>query len=155
MIASTHSLLSRMMIDSLYVEAMVLADEARSYFDIYSRADRDALAPIDRVGFSCESLRVTTRLMHIIAWLLTRKAVAAGEISEAQAIAPERRLGHSQASDPDMAVDLPEIARQIIAATGDLYARVVRLDAEMVRSDAALSPARTLFQRLEGVFQAA
>jgi regulator of CtrA degradation len=34
-------------------------DEARSYFDT-GRDDRLSLDPIDRVGFSCESLKVTT-----------------------------------------------------------------------------------------------
>ena len=67
------------LVDSLYVEAMVLADEARSYFDSAARDDRMELDPVDRVGFSCESLKVTTRLMHVIAWLLTQRAVTAGE----------------------------------------------------------------------------
>jgi regulator of CtrA degradation len=155
MIARAHPRVTRKVIDTLYLEAMLLADEARSYFDINGRADRDTLAPIERVGFSCESLRVTTRLMHIIAWLLTRKAVAAGEISEAQATAPERRLGRGQGSDPEMVGDLPETARQIVVATGELYQRVLRLDDEMGRSDIAQSPARSLIQRLEGAFAAA
>ena len=81
------------LVDALYVEAMVLADEARSYFDTQGRDDRLSLDPVDRVGFSCESLKVTTRLMHVIAWLLTQRAVAAGELSRAQAGETERRLG--------------------------------------------------------------
>ncbi len=153
--AGAHPRLTRKMIDSLYLEAMLLADEARSYFDVNGRTDRDALAPVDRVAFSCESLRVTTRLMHVIAWLLTRKAVAAGEISEAQATAPERRLGRTQGSDPEMMGGLPGTARQIIAATGELYQRVTRLDEEMRRLGLSESPARSLFHRLEGAFQAA
>src|SRR5918998_3453475 len=87
------SALTPKLIDSLYVEAMVLADEARSYFDSCGRDDRLALDPVDRVGFSCESLKVTTRLMHVIAWLLTQRAVAAGELTSAQAGEPDRRGG--------------------------------------------------------------
>src|SRR3990170_3001949 len=88
------------LIDSLYVEAMVLADEARSYFDRHGREDRDSLDPLLRVGFSCESLKVTTRLMHVIAWLLTQRAVEAGELTRAQARRPARRLGEAAESDP-------------------------------------------------------
>ena len=55
------------LIDSLYTEAMLLADEARSYFDDAGRGDRVALEPFVRVGFACESLKVTTRIMHIVA----------------------------------------------------------------------------------------
>jgi regulator of CtrA degradation len=147
-----HHLLTKRLIDSLYVEAMVLADEVRSYFDQNGRVDRDALSPMLRVGFSCESLRVTTQLMHIIAWLLTRRAVAAGEISEAQAAAPERRLGRAQSGDPAMLEGLPEPARQVILATGDLYARVLRLDEEIDRAEPLHSPARSLMDRLAAAF---
>ena len=59
--------LTAKLVDGLYVEAMVLADEARAYFDRAASDDRLALDPVDRVGFSCESLKVTTRLMHLIA----------------------------------------------------------------------------------------
>jgi regulator of CtrA degradation len=147
-----HHLLTKRLVDSLYVEAMVLADEARSYFDVLGRAERDQLSPMLRVGFSCESLRVTTRLMHIIAWLLTRRAVAAGEISEDQAAAPERRLGRSQSNDTEIVEGLPEEARRIIAATGDLYERLLRLDEAIDRFEPMISPARTLMDRLAQAF---
>ena len=39
-------------VDALYVEAMILADEARPYFDNQARDDRLALAPVDRVALS-------------------------------------------------------------------------------------------------------
>jgi Protein of unknown function (DUF1465) len=68
-------MLASRLIDGLYMETMVLADEARSYFDEMGRVARDSLAPLDRVVFSCESLKVTTRLMHVIAWLLTQKVM--------------------------------------------------------------------------------
>ena len=84
--------LTARLVDSLYLEALVLADEVRGYFDQFGRADREALPPLQRVAFSCESLKVTTRLMHVIAWLLTRRALEQGEISTAQAHAPSRRL---------------------------------------------------------------
>ena len=43
------------LIDSLYTEAMLLADEARSYFDEAGREERGTLEPFARVGFACES----------------------------------------------------------------------------------------------------
>lgn len=148
MLAHAHHRLSGRLTDQLYVEAMLLADEARGYFESEGREDRDRLPPMLRVGFSCESLRVTTRLMHIIAWLLTHRAVVAGEISLDQARAPERRLGASAASDPSLVAALPEPARAIVAATADLYARVLRLDEADRRIEPAPSPARGLIERL-------
>ncbi|NNM76312.1 DUF1465 family protein [Sphingomonas sp. ID1715] len=136
------------LVDSLYTEAMVLADEARSYFDEIGRADRDGLAPIDRVAFSCESLKVTTRLMHVIAWLLTRKAVAAGEIPERAATHESRRLGQAAGSDAAAIAALPPAAREIAAGSIDLYDRVSRIDQEMIEPEPD-SPALDLIRRLE------
>ena len=132
--------LHRTLVDSLYTEAMVLADEARSYFDRNGREERDALSPLERVGFTCESLKVTTKLMHIIAWLLTRRAVDAGEISAAQAASPERRLGRGQVMDAEVVAGLPEAARHIIHETAHLYARIERLDRDMAQPAPAISP---------------
>jgi regulator of CtrA degradation len=140
------------LIDSLYVEAMVLADEARSYFDRNGREERLALDPIARVGFSCESLKVTTRLMQVIAWLLTQRAVEAGEISPAQARTQARRLGEAAESDPSAIEKLPTGAASLVQASQELYARVRRLDEGSGQVEPQTSPARTLLSRLERSF---
>jgi regulator of CtrA degradation len=137
------------LIDSLYTEAMVLADEARSYFDDAGREDRSMLDPFARVGFACESLKVTTRVMHIVAWLLTQRAIESGEIEFQSGRRPERRLGHAQESDPAVVDQLPEGARRLIRASAELYARVQRIDEGTFEPEAALSPARALMGRLE------
>ncbi|GAA4010160.1 DUF1465 family protein [Sphingomonas humi] len=137
------------LIESLYTEAMLLADEARTYFDSGSRADRDSLDPFVRVGFACESLKVTTRLMHIIAWLLTQRAVETGELTKTSGQRPERRLGHAGESDPVVVGQLPASARSLISSSIDLYDRVRRLDEEQVSSQPVPSPARALMGRLE------
>lgn len=136
-------------VDALYIEAMVLADEARSYFDNQARDDRLALAPADRVALSCESLRVTTRLMHVIAWLLNQRAVRAGELTRAEAAAPERRLGDVAPVDEELLPRLPEAAAEIVQASRELYERVRRLDREPIGEDSPASPARGLLSRLE------
>lgn len=140
------------LVNALYVEAMVLADEVRAYFDEAGRAEREALAPLTRVTFSCESLKVTTRLMHVIAWLLTRRAVEAGELSPAQAAARDRRLGGAAESDMAALTILPETARTLIESSRELYARVARLEQEIDAPVAQPSPARTLMSRLERAF---
>jgi len=149
---SMHHGLTPRLVDGLYVEAMVLADEARSYFDTCGRDDRLSLDPLDRVGFSCESLKVTTRLMHVIAWLLTQRAVAAGELSSEQAVAAERRLGQAADTDRALLARLPEAAAELIRASEELYDRVGRLDLGHVAEDPAGSPARSLFSRLQRSF---
>ena len=149
---SRRSQLTPKLVDSLYVEAMVLADEARSYFDVQAEADRGTLEPLARVGFACESLRVTTRLMHIIAWLLTQRAVEAGELTVGHARTPERRLGDAVESDPLLLAKLPDNAVALVQASQELYARVKRLEEGSVLADPQPSPARTLLSRLERAF---
>ena len=146
----TQSRLAPRLVDSLYVEAMVLADEVRGYFDGRGTDERDALPPIARIGFSCESLKVTTRLMHVVSWLLTRRAIVAGErVTER---GRDRRLGDAPGSDPAILALLPETARSLIEASQELYQRVRRLDGEIDVRAVQESPARGLIDRLERAF---
>jgi regulator of CtrA degradation len=149
---ATESGIHRRLIDALYVEAMLLADEARGYFDTTGRNERDGLTPIERVGFSCESLKVTTRLMHIIAWLLTQRAVDAGEMPLRDALDPSRRLGAAPQSDAAVIAVMPEQARALISSSADLYRRVARLDDAQLGVDVAPSPARSMLDRLTHAF---
>lgn len=137
------------LIDGFYTEALLLADEARAYFDDVGRNERSELDPFARVGFACESLKVTTRIMHIVAWLLTQKAVESGEIPSFDGRRPERRLGNAPDSDPDIVAQLPAAAKRLIAASADLYARVKRLDEGGSGEEPVQSPARALMGRLE------
>ena len=147
-----HARVQRHLIDGLYVEAMLLADEARSYFDESGRGERDLLSPIARVSFSCESLKVTTRLMHVIAWLLTQRAVLGGELSPVQAMEPSRRLGEAPVSADDALASLPEPARHLIATSMDLHRRVARLDEAQTLPAPTSSPARVMQERLALAF---
>lgn len=140
------------LIDGLYVEAMSLAEAARGYFDGMGRDERNGLDPIMRVVFSCESLKVTTRLMHVIAWILTQRAVEAGEMDWAEARQPVRRLGASPDTDDAQLAALPEPARWLTRASLDLHRRVERLDAMADDGGPATSPVRALQARLGRAF---
>ena len=142
----------RRLAEALYAEAMLLADEARSYFDEGGRRDRESLDPMRRVTFSCESLKVTTRLMHAIAWLLTQRAVAAGEIEARDALDPTRRLADAPDTADDVLADMPLGARALIRASIDLHRRVARLDYAQIDDAAVPSPARTMLRQLQRVF---
>lgn len=129
------------LIDALYTEAMLLADEARGYFDSVGREDRAAMPPLERVTFSCESLKVTTRLMHVVAWLLARR-------NGAQTSNPLSAASESGASE---LASLPHEAQLIVKASADLYDRVSRLD-ERLGEDLGESPVLGLQNRLARAF---
>ena len=52
-----RKMMTARLVDSLYTEAMVLADEARSYFDEGGRPEREALGPADRKAVIAAALR--------------------------------------------------------------------------------------------------
>jgi regulator of CtrA degradation len=151
MTGQSTSRIHRRLVDSLYVEAMLLADEARAYFDEIGRDERDMLEAINRVAFSCESLKVTTRLMHIIAWLLTQRAVDAGELAPRDALVPSRRLGTAPETGDETIAAMPPQAATIMLTSIDLFRRVARLDAAL-DEPAQFSPARSMMDRLAHAF---
>ena len=152
-VPSHDSRIHRRVIDTLYTDAMILADEVRSYFDDSGLSDRQALAPMARVSFSCESLKVTTRLMHVIAWLLTQRAVDAGEMELRAALDPSRRLGDAPVSEGVALTALPSAARRLIDASCDLHRRVARLEAALGNAPVERSsPVHSLQGRLALAF---
>ena len=89
--------------------------------------------------------------MHIIAWLLTQRAVYAGELQPRDALHPSRRLGEAPGSDRTLLAALPLRARGLIAASADLHRRVAHLDAALASVPAA-SPVRGMQERLALAF---
>lgn len=145
--------LRRSVVESLYTEAMLLADEVRGYFESGGHAERYQLDPILRVGYSCESLKTTTRLMHVIAWLLTQRAISAGEITEEEAGDQDRLLGDAVPSDATICARLPDQARLLIVASEQLYKRTLRLQDQFQMSVTPVdSPVHHLFARLNQAY---
>ena len=142
--------LTTRLLDALYTEEMLLADEARICFDRSQKSGH--LSPELSVAFSCESLKVTTRLMHSIAWLLNHKAVRAGELSEADAYDDVSDLGHAPPSDGPLVLCFPIEAQTLIAASEDLYLRLQRLNEKMRSTAPAQSEPLAMRQRLHSSF---
>jgi regulator of CtrA degradation len=138
------------LIGPLHVEAMLLADEARAYFEAAGKRERVGLDPVGRVAFSCESLKLTTRLMHVTAWLLTQRAQQAGEMEVRPLRVPARALGSAPETTEESLGLLPEGARELIEASFDLYRRVERL-AEPQEAVPA-NPALSMLERLSASF---
>jgi regulator of CtrA degradation len=146
----SHHELTPKLLDSLYTEAMVLADEARSYFDRDQMAGN--LSPEISVAFSCESLKVTTRLMHSIAWLLNQKAIRAGELSQFDADSDGRDLGYAPASDSFQVGRFPGDAQSLIAASEDLYFRLQRFSSKMRDQSVITSEPLMMMERIRASF---
>lgn len=182
------------LVQSLYGDALILADEARSWFDrarsesesievgdsgadlasahpprspffpmhtpalalvgdpdsVSSNAlasDPDSIVhwpgrrdQASRIALSCESLRLTTRLMHVIAWLLFQRAITAGEVDASAALLSDNRLGEAPPVDHAAIAALPTPAIRLIEASERLYARAAQLERALITEQAAPRP---------------
>jgi regulator of CtrA degradation len=117
-------------------ETLALLTEMRDYVAFGEARDRAGLAALDRARLCCASLRVTARLTQIMAWLLSQKAVHAGEISAAEVVERNGPLAGIEVCMSGEAEDeiasLPDQVRDLADRSHRLYLRVARLD-DMVR----------------------
>lgn len=141
-------------VDGLYIEAIVLADEARGYFDQHGESYRATLDKELRVEFACESLKVTTRIMHAIAWLLTQRAIFAGELPETARLEDRHRLGAAMNTEGALCASLAPDMASLIVTSEELYNRIARFEQQLVERATLCEgprpgPARDLLSRLE------
>jgi len=134
-------------IESLYVEGLMLSDEVRSAFDMSRRPFHDPEDPAC-IALSCEALRTTTRMMHAVAWLLNHRAYLNGEISSFQLQRHGRIAASLPSSDPARLALLEPATCELIRATELFYARLVRLDAGWRKREQERRPAVPAIQRL-------
>lgn len=119
--------ISRPIIEALYCEALVLADEVRQVFDLNPVHDTGEDADRVRLALSVEGLRTTTRVMHVLAWLLNHRAYFNDELTEFQ-LRRHSKLPPDRASEIDNMELLEQPTCDLIDETERLHARITRLD---------------------------
>jgi len=139
--------LSRPIIEALYTEALVLADEVRAVFAAGVREPVTGEDAFVRLALSTEGLKTTTRMMHILAWLLNQRALLAGELTENQ-VRLHGALPPDRASDETQLALLEPETRELIADTEKLHQRIARLDEAWRVDFEAASPVRAFQDRL-------
>lgn len=150
--AVTQTLLTPRLLDALYTEAMILSDEARSYFESGRFSEECLNNPALPVAFSCESLKVTTRLMHSIAWLLNQRALHSEDLTDGEIWNMNRDMGEAAASNQAMVDLFPQEARNIVYASEELFRRLQRLSARLRQRQAPEPPVHDMFRRLQMTF---
>ncbi len=118
-------------ISRAYDETVALIEEMSDYLLNHARRDRESLPPAIQALYASESIRLTTRLTQLMAWLLNHKAVQTGEISLEDAGRLDRRLGSVETclKPPGAGVEqLPEAFKSLMDRSEELYRRVLRLD---------------------------
>ncbi len=109
---------------------MDLVEETADYLDGAGRAESKHLTPPASMAYTSESIRLTTRLTQLASWLLVRRAIAAGEVSAAEAHNHRHRvtLTLQSAHRPDGFDALPETFKRLIGESHRLHDRILRLE---------------------------
>src|SRR5262249_17869535 len=131
-----------------------------TYLDGEGRKEARKLRPPHSLAYATESMRLTTRLMQLASWLLIRRAVSEGELTQEQAVEEQRKikLPVSGAEQPTRDLSqLPVKLRELIEQSVKLQERVVRLDQmldfkEMSSAGEVDSPLKSQMSRLRAAF---
>lgn len=120
-----------------YDEAFDLLVEARNYVENHVPAFKYSADPPDPVVMTKETMRLTSRLTQVMAWLMAQRALQDGEIGEDEFVEDKYRLaGHDiclKREFEDME-ELPDGLNDLMARSYDLYSRVMRLDEQYADS---------------------
>ncbi|MBA3940924.1 MAG: DUF1465 domain-containing protein [Sphingopyxis sp.] len=142
--------MQRAQVENLYVEAMLIADEAHAAFaaerDLGRVGGEGARDSLLQIGLACESLKTTTRLMHIIAWLLHHRAMIAGDPG-AKPGDSAARIGEPVAADWSICDRFAAPVQRVIGASERLFERIARIEAGW--DTPPVTPVQQLFAQLQ------
>jgi len=135
---------------AIYREGMELVESTARYLDGEGRAEGKGLKGGASLSFATESMRLTTRLMNVASWLLIRRSVNNGEMTQDRARRERLKLKIDSIGRPSHIKDfaaLPARLRELIEASFALQDKVIKLDrlfeggAVIAGETAALAPA--------------
>ena len=138
-----------------YREGMELVEATAKYLDGDGRREGKTLKGAVSLSFATESMRLTTRLMNVASWLLIRRSVNNGEMTQERARRERLKLKIDPIGRPSHIKDyelLPARLRELIEASFKLQDKVIKLDrlfeggtviAEDMQPKAVVTPALT------------
>lgn len=113
---------------------MALVERTASYLDGHGRKEAKGLTGGVGVLYATESMRLTTRLLDLASWLLIRRALKEGEITDEEAQKKRRRVKLQAFGRPSHVkgfAELPGGLRDLIEESFALHDRIIQLDRAM------------------------
>ncbi|NWG45777.1 MAG: DUF1465 family protein [Alphaproteobacteria bacterium] len=129
-------------IERTFEQGMSMVETTAAYLDGPGREESKTLPRKVALAYAGESMRLTTRLMQVVSWLLVQRAVRDGEMTLEEAGQERYRLGSREICEgaPMMAAELlPARLLDLLEASRKLYEQVGRLD-EMIYAPKAPEP---------------
>lgn len=148
--------------DHIFREGMALVERTAAYLDGPGRKEAKGLTGGAGVLYATESMRLTTRLLDLASWLLIRRALKEGEISDEEARTKRRRVKLQAFGRPAHVkgfAELPSGLRGLIEESFALHDRICQLDRALsmqsdvdVMPDAIVNPVAQQMGMLERAF---
>ena len=115
---------------NLFREAMNLIFDSYEYFELHDQLDQENVPPHIQTLMSNEMSRVTMRLTSVMAWLMARKAVLAGHLTDEEVREQYRVEGEEYCLQhfEELAKMLPAYMIELLEKSHALYQRIWRLD---------------------------
>jgi len=116
---------------AIYREGMELVELTARYLDGEGRQEGKTLKGSASLSFATESMRLTTRLMNVASWLLIRRSVNNGEMTQERARRERLKLKIDSIGRPSHIKgfeELPPRLRELIEASFGLQDKVIKLD---------------------------
>jgi regulator of CtrA degradation len=117
--------------DGVFKEGMALVERTAAYLDGDGRRDAKSLKSPVSVTYATESMRLTTRLLELASWLLVRRGLKEGEITQAEAAKKRERIKLRSFGRPSHIpnfAELPMGLRVLIEESFALNDRIMQLD---------------------------
>jgi regulator of CtrA degradation len=117
--------------DKVFKHGMALVERAAAYLDGPGRQESKSLKSPLTLVYATESMRLTTRLLELASWLLIRRGVKDGELTQAEAAVRRERVKLQPLGRPSHVKqfeDLPQGLRDLIAESFALNDRILQLD---------------------------
>lgn len=120
--------------DEVFKYGMALVERTAAYLDGEGRRESKGLPPAITVLYATESMRLTTRLLDLASWLLIRRALKEGEITDEEAAKKRERVKLQSLGRPQHIKGFDNLPSGLQALIGDSFAlhdRIVQLDRAM------------------------
>lgn len=116
----------------IYDETLMLLAESHQYFEHQGAMQQRLMGERRRAMYISEMSRITLRLSCVMAWLLARRAVLEGTLSQDSADHNHRLECRDVCMHQHIEAEslLPDTMGEILDRTYELYVRVARLDDE-------------------------
>jgi regulator of CtrA degradation len=148
--------------DRLFRQGMELVERAAAYLDGEGRQEAKRLKGATALAYATESMRLTTRLLDLASWLLIRRSLNEGEITEEEARAKSARLRLRTTGRPSHIVgfhELPPTLRNLIEESFAIADRILRMDSSPAPGERGgpgkVNPVAAQIARLQAAFNAA